>query len=48
MLTFNLKTPTEVRQEIAAKAKERRLALNILQMELAERSCVSLGSINRF
>ena len=47
-MSFNLKTPTEVRQEIAAKAKERRLALNISQMELAERSGVSLGSIKRF
>ena len=38
----------EVRQELAARAKERRLALNISQQELAERSGVSLGSIKRF
>lgn len=47
-MSFNLKTPNEARQEIAARAKERRLALNISQMELAERSGVSLGSIKRF
>lgn len=47
-MSFNLKTPTEVRQEIAVRAKERRLALNISQMELAERSGVSLGSVKRF
>ena len=47
-MSFNLKTPTDVREEVAAKAKERRLALNISQMELAERSGVSLGSIKRF
>lgn len=47
-MPFDLKTPMEFRQEIAARAKERRLALNISQMELAERSGVSLGSIKRF
>jgi len=47
-LSFGLKTPQEIRQEIAARAKERRLALNISQMELAERSGVSLGSVKRF
>ena len=48
MLASSLKTPQEVRQELAARAKERRLALNISQQELAERSGVSLGSIKRF
>ena len=48
MLAVLLKTPKEVRQEFAARAKERRLALNISQQELAERSGVSLGSIKRF
>jgi len=47
-LAINLKTPKEIRQEIAARAKERRLALNISQKELAERSGVSLGSVKRF
>ncbi len=48
MLAVSLKTAKEVRQELAARAKERRLALNISQQELAERSGVSLGSIKRF
>ena len=48
MLATSLKTPKEIRQELAARAKERRLALNISQQELAERSGVSLGSIKRF
>ena len=48
MLSVLLKAPQENRQEIAARAKERRLALNISQRELAERSGVSLGSVKRF
>jgi transcriptional regulator with XRE-family HTH domain len=48
MLAPSLKTPKEIRQELAAKAKDCRLALNISQKELAERSGVSLGSIKRF
>lgn len=48
MLAASLKTPTELRQELAARAKERRLALNFSQQELAERSGVSLGSVKRF
>ena len=48
MLDVNLKTPKDIRLDIAAKAKERRLALNISQKELAERSGVSLGSVKRF
>lgn len=47
-MSFELKTPKEARLEIAVRAKERRLALNISQSELAERSGVSLGSIKRF
>ena len=47
-MTVSLKTPSEVRLELAAKAKEYRLALNISQKELAERSGVSLGSVKRF
>lgn len=47
-MSFDLKTPKELRREIATRGKERRLAFNISQMELAERSGVSLGSIKRF
>lgn len=48
MLAVSLKTPKEVRLEIASRARERRLAHNISQQDLAERSGVSLGSIKRF
>ena len=43
-----LQIPSEVRTELAARAKDYRLALNISQKELAERSGVSLGSVKRF
>lgn len=43
-----LQTPFDVQRELAARAKARRLELNITQAELAERSGVSLGSLRRF
>ena len=43
-----LQTPMDIQRELAARAKARRLALNITQAELAERSGVSLGSLRRF
>ena len=43
-----LKTPYEISQEIAVKAKERRMRKKLTQMQLAERSGVSLGSLKRF
>ena len=48
MLDINLQTPKDIRLDVATRAKERRLALNISQKELAERSGVSLGSVKRF
>ena len=48
MFAQSLKTPQEARRELAARAKDCRLALNISQKELAGRSGVSLGSIKRF
>ena len=48
MLDIILKTPQEIRQDIAARAQARRLLLNISQKELAARSGVSLGSVKRF
>lgn len=48
MLDDILKTPQEVRRDIAARAQARRLALNMSQKELAARSGVSLGSVKRF
>ena len=43
-----LQTPSDTQRELAARAKARRLALNITQAELAERSGMSLGSLRRF
>ena len=43
-----LQTPMDIQRKLAARAKARRLELNITQSELAERSGVSLGSLRRF
>lgn len=43
-----LQTPSDTQRELAARVKARRLALNITQAELAERSGISLGSLRRF
>lgn len=48
MLDVILKTPQEIRHDLAARAQVRRLALNMSQKELAARSGVSLGSVKRF
>jgi transcriptional regulator with XRE-family HTH domain len=40
--------PTDLAKRIASQARQKRLKLNITQVELAERSGVSLGSIKRF
>lgn len=48
MLDINLQTPHDLRLIIAQRAKAQRLALNLSQQELAERSGVSLGSVKRF
>lgn len=48
MLAVNLKGIPDHLADIASRAKERRLLLNMTQMELAKRSGVSLGSVRRF
>lgn len=45
---MELKTPTDVRRELAARFKARRLDLNLTQEGLAGRSGVSWGSLKRF
>jgi transcriptional regulator with XRE-family HTH domain len=45
---MNLKTPQEVALELAARAKARRLALNLTQEGLAKRSGVTAPSLKRF
>lgn len=48
MIATMLNTPTDIMQQIAQRAKTKRLALNLSQQGLALRSGVSLGSIKRF
>jgi transcriptional regulator with XRE-family HTH domain len=45
---FNGILPGEIAKGIAARAKERRLELNLSQSALAKRSGVSLGTLKRF
>ena len=45
---LKFKTPCEVSAEIAKKAKEKRKYMHLTQVQLAERSGVSLGSLKRF
>lgn len=47
-MALTLKTPTDHLREIAERAKARRLASNLSQAGLAQRSGVSLGSLKRF
>lgn len=45
---FNQKTPTEIIKNLVLKIQDRRKKLKISQVELAQKSGVSLGSIKRF
>ena len=45
---MNLKLPIEIQSEIAAKVKKLRKHHQLTQMELAEKSGVSLASLKRF
>lgn len=45
---FLMKTPQEILEETAVRAKARRLALNLTQAGLEKHSGVSLGTIKRF
>lgn len=47
-MSITLKTPDEVGQEIAGRFKARRLAMNLTQRELAERSGMTWSSLKRF
>ena len=44
----NLKSPKELRLQLAERARELRLTRNMRQSDLAERSGVTLASIRRF
>lgn len=45
---FSQKTPTEIIKNLVLKIQDRRKKLKISQVELAQKSGVSLGSIKRF
>jgi transcriptional regulator with XRE-family HTH domain len=47
-LTIYLKTVREVQTGIAERFRDRRLAMNLTQIELAARSGVTLSSLKRF
>lgn len=48
MMDFNLLTPHDLMIQIAKRAKEKRLSLNLTQQSLSERSGVSLGVLKKF
>ncbi|MBQ8251535.1 MAG: helix-turn-helix transcriptional regulator [Alphaproteobacteria bacterium] len=48
MMTFILKTPTEIMTDLAFRIKSKRLELNLTQEGICSRSGVSLGSLKRF
>lgn len=45
---FNQKTPKEIAQNLVEKIQHRRKKLKISQIQLSQKSGVSLGSIKRF
>jgi transcriptional regulator with XRE-family HTH domain len=47
-LTIALKTPDDIRREMAERFKARRLSQAVTQRELAARSGMSVGSLKRF
>lgn len=48
IMTFILKTPTEMMNDLAFRIKSKRLELNLTQEGICSRSGVSLGSLKRF
>jgi transcriptional regulator with XRE-family HTH domain len=47
-LTVSLKSPTDVQEELRARFRKRRLALNLTQEGVAKRSGVTVASLRRF
>lgn len=48
MIYTNMKTPRELIIEIAKRAKDKRLSLNLSQKTLSEKSGVSYGTLKKF
>ena len=47
-MSITVKTPQDARLELAARAKARRLAINLSQEGLARRAGISTGTVKRF
>lgn len=47
-MSFILKTPNEARKDLANRAKDRRLSMNLSQEGLARRAGISAGTVKRF
>lgn len=48
MVSFPWMTPVDVAQKISRRCREKRLAMNLSQQSLSERSGVSLGVLKKF
>ncbi len=48
MIAINMTTPAEMKNRIAKKSRDLRLALNLSQQTLSEKSGVSYGSLKKF
>lgn len=48
MISVNMMTPTEMQKNVASRARELRLELNLSQQTLSEKSGVSYGSLKKF
>jgi transcriptional regulator with XRE-family HTH domain len=48
ILTISLKTAQEVQEDLAGRFKRRRIAMNLTQKDLADRSGVTWSSLKRF
>ena len=48
MVSISMKSPFEMAREIAKKAKDKRLKLNLSQQSLSEKSGVSYGTLKKF
>ena len=48
MISINFTTPQEMSLKLAQKARDKRLALNLSQKTLSERSAVSYGVLKKF
>jgi transcriptional regulator with XRE-family HTH domain len=48
MISISMKSPHEMAKEIAKRAKDKRLSLNLSQQTLSKKSGVSYGTLKKF